>query len=117
MLPLTSHQKYYLYREPTDMRKSFNGLTGLIRNELKENPLNGTIYIFINKRKTHIKLLVWDRTGFVIYYKRLEQGTLEIPDMPAEAMSFQVSWDQLVCILEGVALDSIKRRKRYSISK
>lgn len=114
MFPLTANQCYYLYREPTDMRKSFNGLSGLVKNELQLNPLDGAIYIFINRRRNRVKLLVWDRTGFVIYYKRLEQGTFELPQMEATALSCTLNWDQLICILEGVALESIKRRKRFS---
>jgi len=113
MFPITVSQKYFLYREATDMRKSFNGLSGLIKNELKADPLDGAVYIFINKRRNRIKLLVWDRTGFVIYYKRLEQGTFELPIMEAQSLSCTINWEQLVCILEGVILTSIKRRKRY----
>ena len=95
------------------MRKSFNGLSGLIKNELEADPLDGAVYIFINKRRNRIKLLVWDRTGFVIYYKRLERGTFELPMMNAQTLSCKINWEQLVCILEGVVLSSIKRRKRY----
>lgn len=115
MFPLSSHQKYYLYKQATDMRKSFNGLVGLVNNEMKSNPLDGSVYIFINKRRTHIKLLVWDRTGFVIYYKRLERGTFEIPKIDHGVTC--IRWDELLCILEGVALSSIKKRKRFSMSK
>ena len=56
------------------MRKSFDGLSGLINNELKKNPLSGDVFIFINKRRDRIKLLIWDRTGFWLFYKRLEKG-------------------------------------------
>lgn len=113
MFPLTARQSYFLYRDPTDMRKSFNGLSGLIKNEMASNPLDGAVYIFINRRRNRVKLLVWDRTGFVIYYKRLEEGTFELPKMEANALSCVLNWEQLVCILEGVALESIKRRKRF----
>lgn len=113
MFPITVSQKYFLYREATDMRKSFNGLSGLIKNELGADPLDGAVYIFINKRRNRIKLLVWDRTGFVIYYKRLERGTFELPSMDGQMLSCKINWEQLVCILEGVVLASIKRRKRY----
>jgi transposase len=58
------------------MRKGFNGLSGLVNNELDRNVLSGDVFIFVNRRRTLIKLLVWDKSGFVIYYKRLEQGTL-----------------------------------------
>jgi len=114
MIAFNSSQHYFLYREPTDMRKSFNGLSGLVRNELKTNPLDGSVYIFMNRRRDRIKLLIWDRTGFVIYYKRLEQGTFELPLMPTGELSCKIRWAQLVCMLEGVSLKSVKMRKRYA---
>jgi len=113
MLPLSSAQRYYFYRHPTDMRKSFNGLSGLVRNELDSDPLSGDVFIFVNRRRDKIKLLVWDRTGFVIFYKSLEQGTFELPDFSPEDTSYVLKWEELILILEGVALKSVRRRKRY----
>ena len=69
--------------------------------------------MFINKPRNSIKLLVWDRSGFVIYYKRLEAGTFEIPEGNEKSMT--IKWEELVMMLEGIALKSMKRRKRYSI--
>ena len=114
MLPFSSAQNYYLYRDATDMRKSFNGLSGLVRSELGRNPLAGDVFIFINRRRDKIKLLVWDRSGFVILYKSLEQGTFELPQFKAEAKSHALKWEELVLILEGVELASVRRRKRYA---
>ena len=95
------------------MRKSFNGLSGLVRNELGGDPLSGDVFIFVNRRRDKIKLLVWDRTGFVIFYKSLEQGTFELPDFSPGAISYVLKWEELILILEGVALKSVRRRKRY----
>jgi transposase len=103
-------QRYYLYREPADMRKSFDGLCGLVRSGLGRNPLSGDVFVFTNRRRTHIKLLVWDRNGFVLYYKRLEEGTFE---MPSEAGPGPLDWRQLVLMLEGVSLKSARFRRRY----
>jgi len=108
MIAFSSAQRYFLYREAADMRKSFDGLCGLVKSGLERDPLSGDVYVFINRRRTHIKLLVWDRSGFVLYYKRLEQGTFEIPAPGA------LSWRQLVLMLEGVSLKSARYRKRYS---
>ena len=113
MLPLSSAQRYYFYRYPTDMRKSFNGLSGLVRNELGGDPLSGDVFIFVNRRRDKIKLLVWDRTGFIIFYKSLEQGTFELPHFNPEDKSYVLKWEELILILEGVELKSIRRRKRY----
>lgn len=114
MFAFSSAQKYYLYREPTDMRKTFNGLSGLVRSELGCNPLLGDVFIFLNRRRDKVKLLVWDRSGFVIYYKCLEQGTFELPSFKATDKSCCLKWQELVLILEGVALGSVRQRKRYT---
>ncbi len=79
MIGLSTTHRYYMYRHPTDMRKSFAGLAGLVINEMGVDPLQGDAYLFVNKRRTLIKVLIWDRTGFVIYYKKLSSGTFELP--------------------------------------
>jgi transposase len=113
MIAFTSSQRYYLYRGATDMRRSFAGLSGIVTNELKGNLTNGDVFIFINKPRDSIKLLVWDRTGFVIYYKRLEAGTIELPKLEKDATSGVIKWEELVMMLEGISLKSMHRRKRY----
>lgn len=110
MITLGPAQRYYLYREPTDMRKAFDGLSGLVTKGLGRDPLSGEVFIFLNRRRTHIKLLVWDRSGFVLYYKRLEEGTFEIPSTTGV-----VSWPELVLMLEGVSLGSVRYRKRFTL--
>lgn len=110
MITFGPSQRYYLYREPTDMRKSFDGLCGLVRSGMKRDPLSGDVFVFINRRRTHIKLLVWDRSGFVLYYKRLEEGTFEMPPAPTPGV---LSWSDLVLMLEGVSLASARYRKRF----
>lgn len=109
-----SSQRYYLYRHPADMRKSFDGLCGLVRRELRRDPTSGDVFVFLNRRRTHVKLLVWDRTGFVLYYKRLEKGTFELP---AAADSGALDWRRLVLMLEGVSLKSARYRKRFVLNK
>lgn len=112
MLSLSQHCRYFLYRHPTDIRKSFDGLSGLIQNELDQNPLSGDVFIFVNKRRTHIKLLTFEGDGFALYYKRLEKGTYELPDSTA-AKSVAITVSQLQLILSGVSLKNIKYRPRY----
>lgn len=91
------------------MRKGYYGLGNLVREYFDREPTDGSVYIFINRNKNKIKLLVWDRSGFVVYYKSLEAGTFELPTLT----NSQIKWDELVMILEGVRLGSIKRKKRY----
>jgi transposase len=74
--------------------------------------LSGDIFIFINRRRDRIKLLMWDVTGFALYYKQLERGTFELPGTN-ENDSLELTWSDLVMLLEGVEIKSIKRRKRY----
>ena len=111
MIAFGPSQRYFLYREATDMRKSFDGLCGLVRSGLARDPLSGDVFVFVNRRRTHIKLLVWDRSGFALYYKRLEAGTFELPASPRQG---PLRWDQLVLMLEGVSLRSVRYRKRYA---
>lgn len=91
------------------MRKGFDGLCGLIRNEWKEDPLSGDVFIFLSKRLNKIKLLHWQKDGFVIYSKRLEKGTFELP----KNNSIEITAHQLQFILDGINLSSIKKRMRY----
>ena len=116
-MSFTSAQRYYLSREPADMRKSYDGLSGLVRQGLGRDPLSGEVFIFLNRRRTMIKILVWDRSGFVLWSKRLEQGTFELPSRPEAGASVVLAWEELVMILEGVSLGSVERRKRYSREK
>ena len=111
MLSFSSRQRYFLYRAPTDMRKGFNGLSGLVRQHVKHDLLSGDAFIFLNKRRDRVKLLVWDRSGFVVWYKVLEQGTFELP--AAENDSLEMSWTDIQLFLEGIDIKSVKRRKRY----
>ena len=113
MFSLNAHQRYYLYCEATDMRKGFNGLSGIVRNEMGANPLSGSVFVFVNRRKDRMKLLVWETGGFVMYYKLLEMGTFQLPEK--QANNGGISWQQLVLILEGVELSSVKKRKRYKL--
>lgn len=114
MLALNNAQRYYIYRGVTDIRKGFDGLSGIVRNELRENPLSGDVFIFFNRKRTHVKLLMWDRDGFVIYYKRLERGVFEIP--AGYEQSTVVSSQILSLILQGIVLSSVRRKKRYVLA-
>lgn len=117
MLSIHPGTRYFLHRRYTDMRKSFHGLCGIVTNELHEDIMSGDIFVFLNKRKTHIKLLVWEGDGFAIYYKRLEQGTFEFPvstDVDTSpGKGLLISYSQLMLILQGISLKAVHYRKRY----
>jgi transposase len=88
-------------------------LCGIINNSLKQDPLSGDVYIFINRRKDRIKLLVWDRDGFWLFYKRLEKGVFQRPLAVDNQTSIQLSQDDLLLILQGIDLNSAQKRPRY----
>lgn len=113
MLGFSSPQRFHLYRHPTDMRKGFDGLCGLVTSALRADPESGDAYLFLNRRRNRLKLLVWESGGFVIYYKRLEKGTFELPEISPSADAVELTWDELVMLISGVALSSIKRRPRF----
>lgn len=112
MLSFSSRQRYFLYGVPTDMRKGFAGLSGLVRQHIDHDLMSGDVFIFINRRRDRIKLLMWDATGFALYYKQLERGTFEFSKGSASS-SLELCWSDLVMLLEGIEMNSIKRRKRY----
>lgn len=97
------------------MRKGFNGLGGLVTNQLGHTPLSGDIFIFVNRNRTLVKILVWDQTGFAIWHKRLEQGTFELPQVEKSQTSIEITRQKLMLILEGISLKSVKNRKRFSL--
>jgi transposase len=117
MFSLTSSLSYYLYNEPADMRKSFDGLCGLVESRLTRNPMSGEVFIFINKRRDHIKLLHWEPGGFTLYYKRLESGTIELPRWDPDTCCFHLMWSDLMMMVEGISMEKIHRRKRYILTK
>ncbi len=112
MLSLPPSVRIFLCASPTDLRKSFDGLAALVREALAGDPLSGHLYVFRNKSGDRVKLLFWDRDGLVIYYKRLEEGTFVFPAGP-DGHGVEVRWAELAMLLDGVELDSVRRRHRY----
>lgn len=114
MFTLSSTNRFHLYSQPTDMRKSFDGLSGVIQNHLENNPCNGDVFIFINRRRDKIKILHWQGISFTLYYKRLEKGTFELPEYDSSIGSVTISYTQLVMIVDGLSIKNIQKRKRYT---
>jgi transposase len=115
MLSLPPSVRILLAREPADMRKGFDSLAHLVQSVLLEDPLSGHLFVFRNRRGDRIKLLLWDSDGFLIVYKRLEKGAFRFPaPSDAEATSVTVKATELIMLLDGVDLQSVKRRPRYT---
>ncbi len=113
IIMLGDHRNYHLYRKETDMRKSFDSLCGIILNELGKQVTQGDSFIFINRARTHLKLLLWEPGVFRLFYRRLEQGTFEVPAFNLDENSMRITSDQLQFILKGISLQQIRYRKRY----
>ncbi len=97
------------------MRKSFNGLGGIVVNEVKKDLYSGDVFIFTNKRRDQIRLLVWDRDGFWVCAKRLEEGTFQIPENNTDTSAIELKWDTLMMMIEGINFERVSKRKRYSL--
>jgi transposase len=112
---LTEHHRYYIYGGIADMRKGFDGLSGLVRSEMSSDPMDGSVYLFINRRRDRLKVLVWTEGGFVLYYKRLESGTYELPLHKDSAKKQCIHWETLMLMIRGIKLGKISRKKRYVV--
>lgn len=104
------------YRKSTDFRKGFDGLCGLVRNELDRDPTSGEVFVFINRNRDRIKLLQWQPGGFVLYYKRLEQGTIALPALTKEATSCSLNFPDLIMMIEGISIEKVVRQPRFQIT-
>jgi len=113
MLHLSSTVRYFLFRSAADMRKGFDSLSGIVSSQMHHNACSGDIFIFLNRNRTHIKLLLFEGDGFSLYYKRLEQGTYELPVCTGTDTSMSITSQQLQFILQGIKLSKIEYRRRY----
>jgi len=111
MLTLPSSVRIFLCVPAADMRRSFDGLARMVEEFLGGDPLSGHLFVFRNRRGDRLKILYWDRDGYAIWYKRLEEGTFRFPE--ANGASVRVSAAELAMILEGVELQGVKKRRRY----
>lgn len=111
MLTPSATTRVFVALRPVDMRGSFDALAGHVRR-LNADPLDGHLYLFVNRRRTLLKALWFDRTGWAIFSKRLERGTFELPEVDADVATVAVDPGQLAMILEGITL-SARRRLRY----
>ncbi len=111
MLSIPPTVPIFLYTRPTDLRKGFDGLSGIVRQEFQADPLDGSLFLFVNRRRDRLKILHFDGTGFWLYYKLLEAGTFEV--ITSKGNCAQLDSTQLAMLLGGVSMATVKRRKRY----
>lgn len=113
MISFSPLLKIYLHRAPIDMRKSYDGLFGIVKNELAMDIRNGGLFMFINLKRNRVKLMYWDKDGIAIWQKRLERGSLQHPQPASNAKHLEIDASELNLLLSGIDLASVKRRERY----
>lgn len=113
MISFASPPAIFLCTAPTDLRKSFCGLSGVVRSALKREPTDGSWFLFVNRKRDRLKILYWDRDGLALWYKRLEIGSFEILPAPDGQAALEMDATQLAMLLGGVSFASAKRRKRF----
>ena len=118
MLSLSSTARIFIHALPTDMRKSFDGLCGIVKGDFQMEILDGDYFVFFNRVLDRYKILVWDRDGLILVYKRLEQGCFQrVPCDGSQGLAIEVDATTLTLIFSGIDLASAKRRKRYQPDK
>jgi len=132
MLTLTGSVRVFFCTEPTDMQWSFDGLSGMAENLMKQNPLSGNLFLFRNRNRDRLKILYWDRDRLATWYKRLEKGTWQFPsdlrgrkasvrtepadndDIDGDVPAVEITSEELSLLLGRIDLRSVQRRKRYT---
>lgn len=107
MLSLPPSVRVFVCTAPTDMRKSFDGLCALVQTVLKQDPFSGHLFTFLNRRRDKVKILYWDRSGFFLLYKRLEEGTFRLPERG------EIGSRELMMVLAGLDAAEVRERRWY----
>ena len=113
MLGLGTEHRYYYYLNAVDMRKGFNGLSGIVQEHMDQNQTSNMVYVFVNKRKDKLKLLHWRVGGFVLYYKRLEKGVFELPKYNITQSLIVLTYTEMIMILDGISIINTQKKARY----
>ena len=113
MFNLNDSMRYYLYPFPTDMRKGFYTLSGLVNDHMKQNVHSGDVFIFLNRHCTSMKALHMESGGLVIYYMKLEQGSFTLPLFDENERTHPFSWQKLMLMVQGLDPGKYKQKKRW----
>jgi transposase len=98
---------------PVDMRKSIDGLMGIVKDALRENPYSGHLFVFVSRRCDRVKVLTWDKSGFVLVYKRLERGRFKLPHVDPSTMAVEIDATQLAMLLDGIDFGWVPRPEHW----
>jgi transposase len=116
MFSLNESERYWLCPSGQDMRKGFDALSGVVRRDMGRDPLSGEVFIFMNRLRTTLKLLHWERGGLVLYHKRLERGRFTLPVFDEKSRCYHLGWQDLVLMVEGISIEKIHRKKKSKTS-
>jgi transposase len=114
MLTLPSSVRVYLAAEPVDLRRGHDGLVAIVRSTWRLNPFEGHLFVFLGRRLDRVKILVWDRNGFILYYKRLSQGRFRMPCVPTGATRIEMDSTTLAMLLDGIDVKHVKRPSAWT---
>jgi transposase len=121
MIAVTGTLRVFVCTQPADMRRSFDGLCGMARDMMNEDPLSGHLFLFRNRNRDRLKILYWDRDGLAIWYKRLEEGTWQFPtdlsEQPHDVAGSEITAEELSLLLGGIDLHSARQRRRWQRPK
>jgi len=115
MLSIATGTRIFVATGATDMRKGFDGLQGIVTGVLEQDPLSGHLFLFVNRRRDKLKILYWDGDGLAIWYRRLEQGTFQMPRIQDDQKAAEIRSDELMMLVRGIDFDNIHRRKRFAM--
>lgn len=113
MFGLENNHRYFLWPEPVSMRKSIDGLFNTIISSSSLSPMSGDVFIFFSKNRQSVKLLKWDRDGFLLYHKRLERGSFQMPRVNPGTRQIELAWETFSLIMSGINIESACFRKRF----
>ena len=113
MLTIPRSVRIFIGSTPIDMRKSIDGLMSIVQEELAEDAYSGHLFVFVSRRCDQVKILTWDKGGFVLVYKRLERGQFKLPHMDASTMAVEIDATQLTMLLDGIDFGRVRRPQHW----
>ena len=117
MITIPKSVRIFIGSTPIDMRKSIDGLHAIVKDELGEDPYSGHLFVFVSRRCDRVKILLFDRGGFVLVYKRLERGQFKLPHMDPSTMAVEIDATQLTMLLDGIDFGRVRRPQHWQPSQ
>lgn len=113
MIPIPRSVRIFIGSNPIDMRKSIDGLMSIVQEELRQDAYSGHLFVFVSRRADRVKILTWDKGGFVLLYKRLERGQFKLPHISPDSMAVEIDATQLAMLLDGIEFGRVRRPEHW----